>query len=74
MIISLFDRVENIVGKGEKASQQHFLLFPQCFEKTSFPDTSKVVILWEWVIPRKTSTIGVYLLQLGAQKIQKYHQ
>ena len=22
---------ENIVGKGENASDQHFLLFPQCF-------------------------------------------
>ena len=22
---------ENIVGKGEKAGNQHFLLFPQCF-------------------------------------------
>ena len=40
MIISVFDRVENIVGKGEKAGYQHFLLFPQCFEKASFPDTS----------------------------------
>ena len=24
-------RVENIVGKGENAGFQHFLLFPQCF-------------------------------------------
>ena len=24
-------RVENIVGKGEHAGYQHFLLFPQCF-------------------------------------------
>ena len=23
-------RVENIVGKGENAAYQHFLLFPQC--------------------------------------------
>ena len=28
-----FDRVENIVGKGENAAYQHFLLFPQCFQK-----------------------------------------
>ena len=49
MIISVFDRVENIVGKGENACYQHFLLFPQCFEKTFFQDTSKVVIVWEWV-------------------------
>ena len=49
MIISFFDRVENTVGKGENAGYQHFLLFPQCFEKASFPDTSKDAIVWEWV-------------------------
>ena len=27
------ERVENIVGKGENAGYQHFLLFPQCFQK-----------------------------------------
>ena len=48
MIISVFDRVENIVVKGENAGYQHFLLFPQCFQKASFPDTSKGVIVWEW--------------------------
>ena len=25
--------VENIVGKGENAGYQHFLHFPQCFQK-----------------------------------------
>ena len=37
------DRVENIVGKGENAGNQHFLLFPQWFPKTS---TSGVVQNW----------------------------
>ena len=45
--------MENIVGKGENAGYQHFLLFPQCFKKVSFPDTSKGVILWEWVKERE---------------------
>ena len=36
MMISVIDRVENIVGKGENAGCQHFLLFPQCFQKASF--------------------------------------
>ena len=27
--------VENIVGKGENAGHQHFLLFPQYFQKLS---------------------------------------
>ena len=35
MMISLFDRVENTLGKGETASYQHSLLFPQCFPKPS---------------------------------------
>ena len=25
--------MENFVGKGENAGHQHFLLFPQCFQK-----------------------------------------
>ena len=32
-MIFLFDRVENIVGKGVKAGYQHFLLFVQYFPK-----------------------------------------
>ena len=37
MMNSLFDRVGNIVGKGENAGYQHFFLFlfPQCFPKPS---------------------------------------
>ena len=31
MMTSLFDRIENIVGRGENAGYQHFLLFHQCF-------------------------------------------
>ena len=27
---------ENIMGKGENAGYQHFLLFPQCYQKASF--------------------------------------
>ena len=35
MMITPFDRTENIVGKGENAGFLHFLLFPQCFQQTS---------------------------------------
>ena len=31
-------RVENIVGKGEIASYEQFLLFPLCFQKTCTAD------------------------------------
>ena len=49
--MSVFDRKENIVGKGENAGYQHFLLFTQCFEAPRLlsPDTSKGFIVWEWV-------------------------
>ena len=31
-----YGRVENIVGKREKAGNRHFLLFPQCLQKASY--------------------------------------
>ena len=46
--ISVFDRVENFVVKGENAGYQHFLLFLQCFQKACFPWVSKGVFVWEW--------------------------
>ena len=39
-------RIENIVGKGENAGYQHFLLSPQCFQKSSVSGSLKVVIVW----------------------------
>ena len=39
-------RVENIVGKGEKADYKHFLLFEQFFQSLSFAEVLKVGIMW----------------------------
>ena len=41
MGIQLSDCVENIVGNGEIARYEQFLLFPQCFQKLSVVDGSK---------------------------------
>ena len=41
MGIQQSDWVENIVGKGEIARYEQFLLFPQCFQKVSVVDASK---------------------------------
>ena len=30
----VLDKIENILEKQEKAGYQHFLLFPQCFQKS----------------------------------------
>ena len=46
IMISPSDRVENIVGKGENAGYQHFLLSSQCFQKASSIGSSKVGIVW----------------------------
>ena len=46
MIISVFDRVENIVRKDKIACTSNFSF---SHKKASFPDLSKGVIVWEWV-------------------------
>ena len=42
----VFERVENIVGKGENADYQHFLLFLQCFEDISSSELLTLKIVW----------------------------
>ena len=46
MMISLPDKIENIVGKGENADYQHFLHFPQSFQMPSLSGSLKVGIVW----------------------------
>ena len=41
----LLESIENIAGKGENAGNQHFLLFPQCFQKPFFTGSLKVGIV-----------------------------
>ena len=47
MMISFYDRVENIVRKGENAGYQHFLLFSQCFQKAFSTSSLKAGIVWQ---------------------------
>ena len=42
-----FKRIENNVGNRENGGYQHFLLFPQCFQKTFF---FGLVTNMDWVI------------------------
>ena len=39
-------RVKNFVGKGENVGYQYFLLFPQCFQMSSYTGSLKFVIVW----------------------------
>ena len=41
----VFERVENIVGNGEDAGYQHFLLFLQCLQEASYSGSLKVGIV-----------------------------
>ena len=43
---SVLEWLENIVGNGENAGYQHFLLFLKCFQKASFKRLLKVGIMW----------------------------
>ena len=43
---SVFDKIENIVGKGENAGYRHFLHFPHFFQKASSTGSLKAAILW----------------------------
>ena len=45
-MIFVYDRVENIVGKGENAGYQHFLLFPQDFQRLTVSRSLKLEIAW----------------------------
>ena len=42
----LLEWVGNIVGKGENAGYQNFLLFPLCFQKASLSGLLKVGTVW----------------------------
>ena len=45
--VKLFkDSVGKILGNRENALYQHFLLFPQYFQRASFPGSLKVGIVW----------------------------
>ena len=52
------------MAKGEIARNEQFLLFLQCFLKTSFQGASKGVIVWEWVKAGGADTIKLLLAQL----------
>ena len=60
-----FGKVENIMGKGENAVYQYFLLFPQCFLKATFSGSLKLGIVWYWVKKEKQKNVdlvnGTYL-------------
>ena len=45
-MIFVFDRVENILGKGENDSLPSMLHFPQCLQKAFHSGLLKVRIVW----------------------------
>ena len=61
---------ENIVGEGENAGYQHFLLFPLCFQKLPFPEVLKVGVAW-WRINKLTNT---HFIVLGFSRFYPFYQ
>ena len=43
---NVFDRTQNLMGNGENTGYQHFLHFPQCFQKHSSTELLKVAFVW----------------------------
>ena len=70
-MVYILDRAENIVGKGDNAGYQHFLLFPQCFQKPSCPRLLKVGIVWERVncLPSSKSFNSVYFKEFAGGQL-----
>ena len=59
------NRVENIARKGENAGDQHFLLFPQCFQKFTFSVSLKVGIVWDRI--NKMTNFGLSQIEVNSQ-------
>ena len=70
---SVLERVENIVGKGENAGYQHFLLFPWCFQKFTYTASLKVAIVWQSVIKDKFNLMPSELKGLNSQSTLHKH-
>ena len=43
IMVSVFDRVENILGNGKNAGYQYFLIFTQCFPMAFLPEVVKTL-------------------------------
>ena len=54
----VFHRIENIVGKEENAGYQHFLLFPQCFQKAFPPVCQKLSLYGNGLNKRHCKVLG----------------
>ena len=76
MEVPLSDRVENIVGKGEIARYEQFLLFPQRFQKLSVVDASKWVSLEQRVLTiiLQFETMGLFCRGWRAESACEYAQ
>ena len=64
--------MENIVGKGENAGYQHFLLFPQCFPKPSL-ESLKVGIACERVKHQSSNPYGTKQKFSVKRQFRFYH-
>ena len=72
MMISVFDRVEN-VAKGEHAGYEHFLLFPQYLQKASSSGPLKNLIK-STILPSLKEFIGYQTITFIMISVVTIHQ
>ena len=65
---NLNQKLNLTLGKGENTGYQHFLLFPQCFQKASFLESLKVRIVWQRV---KCDWYDLFLSLMGVTTLQE---
>ena len=46
----LSDGLENTVGKEENDGHEHFIFFPQCFQKPAWHRSYKLLIVWQFLL------------------------
>ena len=76
-MISVTDRIENIVGKRENAVHQRFLLFPQyfptIFSQTSPQESLKVGIVWQEVKYVQFNSTAIIIMLLTRVTVELVH-
>ena len=67
LFLTMFQKgwVENIVGKGENAGHQHFLLFPQCFQMAFSSGSLKVKTVVKGTITFILLSVNAFTFQPG---------
>ena len=71
---NILRNVENIAGNEENAGYQHFLLFPQCFQRASFLGSLILKIVWYFLLQEFSLSLQYFLLQEVSLSLQCFQK